>query len=118
MSDEALAFLRPLINRPPYSHRPWVTLTYAQSLDGKLAGAQGSQIQLSGKESKAMTHRSVSCSSTSVGPYLELTSLFCSAGQAANDAQRDHDRDRDAVERRPPVERFVSSLLPEEQRLF
>jgi hypothetical protein len=59
--DEALAFLRPLIVRPPYSHRPWVTLTYAQSLDGKLAGAEGTQIQLSGKESKAMTHRSVSC---------------------------------------------------------
>jgi 2,5-diamino-6-(ribosylamino)-4(3H)-pyrimidinone 5'-phosphate reductase len=58
--DPPLAFLQPLIGRGrPYSHRPWVTLTYAQSLDGKLAGPKGKQIHLSGRESKAMTHRCV-----------------------------------------------------------
>lgn len=57
-ADPAQAFLQPLIGRKqPYSHRPWVTLTYAQSLDGMLAGPKGQQIQLSGQESKAMTHR-------------------------------------------------------------
>lgn len=57
--DETEAFLRPLIApKKPYSHRPFVTLTYAQSLDGKLAGPAGSgQLMLSGKESREMTHR-------------------------------------------------------------
>jgi len=36
--------------------RPYVTLTYAQSLDGCIAGASGKQIILSGKESMVMTH--------------------------------------------------------------
>ncbi|KAI7868633.1 dihydrofolate reductase-like domain-containing protein [Spinellus fusiger] len=36
--------------------RPFVTLTYAQSLDGKIA-IKGQQLLLSGKESMAMTHR-------------------------------------------------------------
>lgn len=34
-----------------------VTLTYAQSLDAKIAGRNGKQIQLSGPESAVMTHR-------------------------------------------------------------
>lgn len=34
-----------------------VTLTYAQSLDAKIAGKNGKQIQLSGPESAVMTHR-------------------------------------------------------------
>lgn len=37
----------------PYPH---VTLTYAQSLDGAIAAAPGTQTALSGAESKAMTH--------------------------------------------------------------
>ncbi|KIW04077.1 uncharacterized protein PV09_04894 [Verruconis gallopava] len=36
--------------------RPFVTLTYAQSLDSKLALAPGAQTALSGPETKAMTH--------------------------------------------------------------
>ncbi|KAJ1918196.1 2,5-diamino-6-(ribosylamino)-4(3H)-pyrimidinone 5'-phosphate reductase [Mycoemilia scoparia] len=36
--------------------RPYVTLTYAQSLDGKL-GVEGYQLLLSGSESYGMTHR-------------------------------------------------------------
>ncbi|CAG8505952.1 7682_t:CDS:2 [Paraglomus occultum] len=35
----------------------FVTLTYAQSLDGKIAGEGGEQILLSGEESMTMTHR-------------------------------------------------------------
>jgi len=36
--------------------RPRVTLTYAQSLDGCIAGVGGQQLILSGKESMNMTH--------------------------------------------------------------
>jgi riboflavin biosynthesis pyrimidine reductase len=34
----------------------WTTLTFAQSLDGKIAGINGQQLILSGKESMLMTH--------------------------------------------------------------
>ncbi len=37
-------------------HRPFVTLTFAQSLDAKIAGVGGQQLVLSGKESMIMTH--------------------------------------------------------------
>ncbi|RKP26399.1 dihydrofolate reductase-like domain-containing protein, partial [Syncephalis pseudoplumigaleata] len=37
--------------------RPWITLTYAQSLDGKIAGEHGQQLVLSGDASMIMTHR-------------------------------------------------------------
>ena len=37
--------------------KPFITLTYAQSLDAKIAGKAGKQLILSGKESMAMTHR-------------------------------------------------------------
>lgn len=36
--------------------RPEVTLTFAQSLDAKIAGVNGKQLILSGKESMVMTH--------------------------------------------------------------
>lgn len=36
--------------------RPLVTLTFAQSLDGKIAGRGGKQLILSGRESMLMTH--------------------------------------------------------------
>ncbi|RKP39511.1 dihydrofolate reductase-like domain-containing protein, partial [Dimargaris cristalligena] len=36
---------------------PSVTLTYAQSLDGKIAGPRGQQLILSGPQSMAMTHQ-------------------------------------------------------------
>lgn len=38
------------------SDRPYVTLTFAQSLDAKIAGVNGQQLILSGKESMVMTH--------------------------------------------------------------
>ncbi|KDQ15744.1 hypothetical protein BOTBODRAFT_108453 [Botryobasidium botryosum FD-172 SS1] len=40
----------------PDVQRPYVTLTYAQSLDAKIAGAGGQQLILSGRESMVMTH--------------------------------------------------------------
>ena len=36
--------------------RPYVTLTFAQSLDAKIAGRGGKQLILSGDESMRMTH--------------------------------------------------------------
>ncbi|CED84478.1 RIB7, arfC [Phaffia rhodozyma] len=58
VSDKIDTFLRPLIaSKQPYSHRPFVTLTYAQSLDGKIAGPDGQQVQISGRESSELTHR-------------------------------------------------------------
>ncbi|KAH9897863.1 bifunctional deaminase-reductase [Cubamyces lactineus] len=41
---------------PEAVRRPYVTLTFAQSLDAKIAGAGGKQLALSGKESLVMTH--------------------------------------------------------------
>lgn len=35
---------------------PIVTLTFAQSLDGKIAGSKGKQLALSGPDSMIMTH--------------------------------------------------------------
>lgn len=43
----------------PDPSRPYVTLTFAQSLDAKIAGKGGMQLALSGKESLVMTHWSV-----------------------------------------------------------
>lgn len=40
----------------PVENRPYVTLTFAQSLDAKIAGKGGKQLILSGKESMIMTH--------------------------------------------------------------
>ncbi|KAG1104830.1 hypothetical protein G6F42_017034 [Rhizopus arrhizus] len=54
---EARDFLDPIYsNVPLLDDRPFITLTFAQSLDGKIA-KQGQQILISGRESMAMTHR-------------------------------------------------------------
>lgn len=42
-------------------NRPFITLTYAQSLDGKIAGIGNQQIMLSGPESMKLTHKYVVC---------------------------------------------------------
>lgn len=47
---------RPPPLRPTRDHRPFVTLTFATSLDSALALAPGAQTPLSGPSSKAMTH--------------------------------------------------------------
>jgi hypothetical protein len=52
-------FLQVLALHPtavPIDGRPRVTLTFAQSVDGKIAGRDGKQLILSGKESMVMTH--------------------------------------------------------------
>lgn len=41
---------------PDDGSRPYVTLTFAQSLDGKIAGKNGAQLILSGRDSMIMTH--------------------------------------------------------------
>jgi len=56
MTDKAWEFLKPLYAYPP-KDRVHVTLTYAQSLDGLIAGSGGKQIKLSSNESMTMTHR-------------------------------------------------------------
>ncbi|KAJ7109951.1 dihydrofolate reductase-like domain-containing protein [Mycena epipterygia] len=53
--DYLSALLAPYASPPPPT-RPHVTLTFAQSLDGKIAGAAGAQLALSGPESMRMTH--------------------------------------------------------------
>ncbi|KAI7898635.1 dihydrofolate reductase-like domain-containing protein [Cokeromyces recurvatus] len=54
---KARNFLDPIYNNvTTNSDRPFITLTFAQSLDGKIA-KQGQQVLISGKESLAMTHR-------------------------------------------------------------
>ena len=52
--DRLLAWLDA---QPPPAARPWVTLTYAQSLDGSLAAPGGERLTLSGPESLRLTHR-------------------------------------------------------------
>lgn len=53
----ATTFLKPDLSSTSTASKPFVTLTYAQSLDAKIAGKNGQQLILSGKESMAMTHR-------------------------------------------------------------
>lgn len=52
-----------------------VTLTYAQSLDAKIAGEGGKQLILSGKESMAMTHRQVALDPASLP--IRLNNCLC-----------------------------------------
>jgi 2,5-diamino-6-(ribosylamino)-4(3H)-pyrimidinone 5'-phosphate reductase len=53
----AREFLDPIYQHVPLlDKRPFITLTFAQSLDGKIA-KRDQQILISGKESMAMTHR-------------------------------------------------------------
>ncbi|CAN0009776.1 unnamed protein product [Ectocarpus sp. 8 AP-2014] len=44
------------VERGELRPRPFVTLTYAQSIDGSIAAADKSQVFLSGSESRTMTH--------------------------------------------------------------
>ncbi|KAL0951648.1 hypothetical protein HGRIS_008328 [Hohenbuehelia grisea] len=52
----APTFLANFLKDNQYPGRPYVTLTFAQSLDAKIAGKAGKQLILSGKESMKMTH--------------------------------------------------------------
>lgn len=54
---DAREFLDPIYkNVQLRDERPFITLTFAQSLDGKIA-KRDQQILISGKESMAMTHK-------------------------------------------------------------
>lgn len=55
IEDQVLRGLRERIHASG-SWRPFVTLTWAQSIDGSIAAADGSPVQLSGPESLLMTH--------------------------------------------------------------
>lgn len=52
--DQLIAWLEALTAA---TDRPWVTLAYAQSLDGSLAAPGGARLALSGPDSLRMTHR-------------------------------------------------------------
>lgn len=55
----ASVFLESVLNKENAAKsekRPSVTLTFAQSIDAKIAGKDGQQLILSGKESMVMTH--------------------------------------------------------------
>ncbi|TID21120.1 hypothetical protein CANINC_003513 [Pichia inconspicua] len=51
-------FLTPYLppSPSPDNHNRWVTLTYAQSLDGRIAAARGTRTTLSHPQTKTMTH--------------------------------------------------------------
>ncbi len=51
------SLLEGIASSPLPASRPWITLTYAQSLDGSVAGAQAERLRLSGDESLTLTHR-------------------------------------------------------------
>lgn len=54
-TDDALDDL--FTARPPRDGRPYVTLSYAQSLDGSIAARRGEQTIISGPEAGRLTHR-------------------------------------------------------------
>ncbi len=62
IESQASSFLRGVIAAIPSGGRKddrrpeRITLTWAQSLDAKIAGPNGAQVAISGKESLIMTH--------------------------------------------------------------
>ncbi|ODQ54919.1 dihydrofolate reductase, partial [Saitoella complicata NRRL Y-17804] len=56
MDSKTSSFLLPFLPSPRNA-RPYVTLTYAQSIDAKIAASDRKQLRLSGAESRYMTHR-------------------------------------------------------------
>jgi 2,5-diamino-6-(ribosylamino)-4(3H)-pyrimidinone 5'-phosphate reductase len=54
--DQCPDFLWEAIPSSPTPEHPFITLTYAQSLDAKIAGKGRKQVKLSGEESMTMTH--------------------------------------------------------------
>lgn len=80
---------------PSDGGRPRVTLTFAQSLDSKIAGQGGQQLILSGKESMVMTHWYC------VQLRVCIDRLTISRGQDAHDARCHHGWHRYSVKRQP-----------------
>lgn len=56
LTSDDLAFLNDFMPNTLSDELPYTTLTWAQSLDGKIALGRGLRTQLSGIESKSMTH--------------------------------------------------------------
>ncbi|KAJ7446382.1 dihydrofolate reductase-like domain-containing protein [Mycena galericulata] len=54
--DYLTSIFAPYTSPAPHPTRPFVTLTFAQSLDGKIGGAGGTPLALSGPDSMVMTH--------------------------------------------------------------
>ena len=75
---------------------PRVILTYAQSLDARIAGAGGTQLVLSGKESMAMTHRSVAARITVL--WCRLSADLMTPRQVAGEMHRNPGWRRDLAQ--------------------
>ncbi|KAI5970902.1 RIB7 [Candida margitis] len=56
LPESLVPFLDPYLPKPINEKRPFVTLTYAQSLDSRIAAQSGVQTKLSHLETKTMTH--------------------------------------------------------------
>ena len=57
IEQEARDFLEHVYRQaPPTFDRPRITLTFAQSIDGKIAGPHRKQVAISGMDSLKMTH--------------------------------------------------------------
>jgi GTP cyclohydrolase II len=57
MSTAFDSLLDGIARAPLRADRPWITLTFAQSLDGSIGGSAGERLALSGDESLNLTHR-------------------------------------------------------------
>ena len=57
MDNQACHFLQRALNFDDHKTRPWVTLTYAQSIDGFIGHHEKTPLQLSSQESLILTHR-------------------------------------------------------------
>jgi hypothetical protein len=90
--DSSVQFPTP---KSPDDSRPFVTLTFAQSVDAKIAGKGGKQLALSGRESLIMTHWLVV-----VNYQLEALVLRVTAreGQDENHARCHHGWDRHSAQ--------------------
>jgi len=56
LPDTLVEFLEPYLAGPAAVERPWTILTWAQSLDAKIAPSTRQPIALSSLETKYMTH--------------------------------------------------------------
>jgi riboflavin biosynthesis pyrimidine reductase len=56
LPETLVRFLQPYIEGPASAERPWTILTWAQSLDAKIAPSTRQPMALSSLETKYMTH--------------------------------------------------------------
>src|SRR3989304_184532 len=72
MSDPLEPIFEHIHRTPAPPGRPFVTLSYAQSLDGSIAREAGHRYALSGPESQAFTHRLRACHPSILLPSFAL----------------------------------------------